>query len=37
MAPETSLVGQILGHYHVLEQIGAGGMGMVFGPTRRHG
>jgi serine/threonine protein kinase len=30
MAPETPIVGQVLGHYHVLEQIGAGGMGLVF-------
>jgi eukaryotic-like serine/threonine-protein kinase len=30
MAPETPIVGQILGHYCVLEQIGAGGMGLVF-------
>src|SRR5271165_4119154 len=30
MAPETPLVGQVLGHYRVLEQIGAGGMGLVF-------
>ncbi|MFZ1168036.1 MAG: serine/threonine-protein kinase, partial [Candidatus Sulfotelmatobacter sp.] len=30
MAPETPIVGQIIGHYRVLEQIGAGGMGLVF-------
>jgi len=30
MAPETPIVGQILGHYRVLEQIGVGGMGLVF-------
>ncbi len=30
MAPEASIVGQVLGHYRVLEQIGAGGMGLVF-------
>src|ERR1700691_914669 len=30
MAPETQIVGQVLGHYRVLEQIGAGGMGLVF-------
>src|SRR5208337_4405087 len=30
MPPETPIVGQVLGHYRVLEQIGAGGMGMVF-------
>jgi serine/threonine protein kinase/TolB-like protein len=30
MAPESPIVGQVLGHYRVLEQIGAGGMGLVF-------
>jgi serine/threonine protein kinase/tetratricopeptide (TPR) repeat protein len=30
MAPEIPIVGQVLGHYRVLEQIGAGGMGQVF-------
>jgi eukaryotic-like serine/threonine-protein kinase len=30
MPPETPIVGQVLGHYCVLEQIGAGGMGLVF-------
>ena len=30
MQPETPIVGQVLGHYCVLEQIGAGGMGLVF-------
>src|SRR5580693_3837466 len=30
MAPETPIVGQVLGHHRVLEQIGAGGMGLVF-------
>jgi serine/threonine protein kinase/tetratricopeptide (TPR) repeat protein/TolB-like protein len=30
MAPETPIVGRVLGHYRVLEQIGAGGMGLVF-------
>ncbi len=30
MALETPIVGQVLGHYRVLEQIGAGGMGLVF-------
>ncbi|MGA7080751.1 MAG: protein kinase [Terriglobales bacterium] len=30
MPPDTPIVGQVLGHYRVLEQIGAGGMGMVF-------
>src|ERR1700675_2569085 len=29
MALETPIVGQVLGHYRVLEQIGAGGMGLV--------
>lgn len=30
MPAETPIVGQVLGHYCVLEQIGAGGMGLVF-------
>lgn len=30
MAQVAPIVGQLLGHYRVLEQIGAGGMGMVF-------
>jgi hypothetical protein len=30
MAPEIPIVGQVLGHYRALEQIGAGGMGQVF-------
>lgn len=30
MGQGTSIVGQLLGHYRVLEQVGAGGMGMVF-------
>ncbi|MGO9828296.1 MAG: protein kinase domain-containing protein [Terriglobales bacterium] len=30
MPLDTPIVGQILGHYRVLEQIGAGGMGLVF-------
>ena len=30
MPAETLIVGQVLGHYRVLEQIGAGGMGLVF-------
>src|SRR5271166_5181950 len=29
-ATPLPLIGQVLGHYRVLEQIGAGGMGMVF-------
>jgi serine/threonine protein kinase len=28
--PETPIVGRVLGHYRVLEQVGAGGMGLVF-------
>ncbi len=30
MAQGTSIIGQVLGHYRIIEQIGAGGMGMVF-------
>jgi tetratricopeptide (TPR) repeat protein len=30
MAQGSSIIGRVLGHYRVLEQIGAGGMGMVF-------
>lgn len=30
MAQGAPIVGQCLGHYLILEQVGAGGMGMVF-------
>jgi len=30
MAQGTPIIGRVLGHYRVINQIGAGGMGMVF-------
>jgi len=30
MTVPTPTVGQLLGHYRIVEQIGAGGMGVVF-------
>ena len=35
MALEIPIVGQVLGHYRIREQIGAGGMGLVFLATDR--
>src|SRR5208282_5690442 len=30
MGPSSEFIGQVLGHYRIVEQIGAGGMGVVY-------
>ncbi len=33
IAPTATMIGQILGHYRIVEQMGAGGMGEVYRAT----